>query len=254
MNLSSRIIKAQDVKLSAQPTNEKSEPLIPTQADAVTIDLASQPRDSKREAPVRFRGVCHLPAKDAGFHSQDNHQEVSQKIDKIRKQAEKKINIAQKDAYDRGCADGLKKGVDQKKQELSHAFESVAKLSKEFEDLKESILEGSERQILDLAILIAGKVVHKEVTTDREVIVSVLKEAMKNIQESESACICLNPKDYDHIAEATPDFLNSYGNTSIKKDEEVGRGGAVIETNSGSVDARLDKQLIKIMESLCDVH
>jgi flagellar biosynthesis/type III secretory pathway protein FliH len=36
----------------------------------------------------------------------------------------------------------------------------------------------------------------------------------------------------------------------IEKDEEIGQGGAVIETHSGIVDARLDQQLDKIKESL----
>ena len=121
-------------------------------------------------------------------------------------------------------------------------------------DLKKQILEGSEKQILDLAFLIAGKVIHKEVSTGREVILSVLRDAMKNIQEREGIRIRLNPGDYRDIIEVKPDFFEIYGDISIEKDEGIGQGGAMIETNSGSVDARLDKQLNKIMESLCDEH
>jgi len=255
MNLSSRIIKAQDVKLTGSLSGKIRVPPVPTQVNTGTpVDMRHERAVLKREAPVRFRGVCHLPEKDAGFNAHENHRENSAEIEKIRKQAKERIKIAEKEAYDRGCSEGRRDGIDQKNRELSLSSQSVAKLIRELEDLKKQILEDSEKEILDLAFLIAGKVIHKEVSTGREVILSVLRDAMRNMQESEGVRIRLHPGDYRHIIEVKPDFLERYGDISIEKDEGIGQGGAMIETNSGSVDARLDKQLNKIMESLCDEH
>ncbi len=192
--------------------------------------------------------------REAGFNDFENNRDIMIEIEKIRKQAEERIKIAEKDAYDRGCSEGRRDGIDQKNRELSLTAESVAKLIRELEDLKKQILEGSEKEILDLVFLIAGKVIHKEVSTGREVILSVLRNAMKNMQEREGVRIRLNPGDYSHIVEAKPDFLDSFSDILIEKDEGIGKGGAMIETNSGAVDARLDQQLNKIMESLCDEH
>ena len=167
---------------------------------------------------------------------------------------EERIKIAEKNASDRGFSEGLKKGIEQEKRESSLSVESVGKLIRELKKLKKQFLEGSEKEIIDLAFLIAEKVIHKEVSIGREVIVSVLRDAMKSMQERDGVSIRLNPGDYCHLTEAKPDFLDSYNDILIEKDEGIGQGGVIIETYSGVVDARLDKQLNKIMESLHDEH
>ncbi len=87
-------------------------------------------------------------------------------------------------------------------------------------------------------------------STDREILFSVLGDAMRNIQERNDVSIRLNPEDHRYIIEAKPDFLDSFGDILIEKDEEIGQGGAVIKTHFGTLDARLDQQLNKIRESL----
>jgi len=174
--------------------------------------------------------------------------------EEIRKETEERIKIAEKDTYDRGFSEGLREGIDREKKQLSLVAGSVANLIRELKKMKKDFQENSEKEIMDLVFLIAGKVIHKEVSTGREVILSVLRDAMKNMQEREGVRIRLNPVDYSHIKEVKPDFLESFNNILIEKDEGIGQGGAMIETYSEIVDARLDQQLNKIMETLRDEH
>jgi len=219
--LSSRIIKAQDVKLTG----------------------------SREKTPAEFtRGICHIPANKAGSNARENSRDIDVEIKEIRMQAEERVKITSKEAYDRGFSEGVTEGMDRKKRELSLAAESVAKLVRELKRLKEELLESSEKEIIDLVFSIARKIIHKEVSADREVVLSVLKDAMKNMQERDGVRIRLNPEDYRYITEAKPDFLDSFGDMSIEKDEEIGQGGAVIETHLRAVDARLDQQLNKIKD------
>ena len=169
------------------------------------------------------------------------------------KEVEEKVKIAEKEAYDKGFLEGIREGINREKKELALTVESVAKLVRELKMLKEKLWESSEREMIDLAFLIAGKVIHTEVSTSKEVILTVLKDTIRNIQDKEGIKIRLNPADYNYITEAKPDFPGSFcnmKNISIEKDEEIGRGGAMIETRWGEVDARLDQQLNKIRESL----
>jgi flagellar assembly protein FliH len=238
MYSSDRIIKAQDVKLTDPPATARHE------------------RAGSREKALAgfIRGICHIPVNEAGFKARKNKRDIDAEIEKPGKQPEEqieeRIKIAEKKAYDRGFLKGVTKGIDQEKRKLSLAAESVAKLIRELKVLKEEFLEGFEKEIIDLVFSIAGRVIHKEVGADREVVLSVLKDAMRNMQERDDVSIRLNPEDHRYITEAKPDFLDSYGDILIEKDEEIGQGGAVIETHSGIVDARLDQQLDKIKESL----
>lgn len=210
--------------------------------------------DSRKKAPVRFiRGICDIPTDNSRIdkiNPHKNNKGIRIKFKKTRKKVEEEIQIAEKKAYDKGFSEG----ADQGKREISPTVESLAKLIRELGNLKEEILDRSQKEIIDLAFSIAGKVIHKEVNTTEDVVLSVLKDAMKNMQGKGDIRIRLNPGDYHHIREVTPDFLDSYGDIMIEKDEEISRGGAVIETHSGRVDARLDQQLNNIRESFHDEH
>jgi flagellar assembly protein FliH len=250
-----RVIKAKDATLPDLPVKLVRTPLVSPKHSSGFGGPGKALADSRGESPVSFvRGICHLQAPGSAWNALENNRTTSAKIEKIKKQSEERIKIVEKDTYARGFSEGLKKGMDQEKMELSLAVESVAKLIKELKTLKKELLESSDKQIIDLAFLIAGKVIHKEVNTGREVILSVLRDAMKNMQEREVVRIRLNSGDYSHIKEVKPDFLDGFSDIVIEKDDGIGLGGAMLEAYSGAVDARLDTQLNKIMESLCDEH
>lgn len=233
-----KVIKAQDIKLTDPP------------------DTARHKRGgSMGKAPARFvLGICHIPANEADFNARGNNMDIGSEIEEPGKQIEERIKIAAKEAYDRGFSKGVTQGIDREKRELALAAESVAKLIRELKVLKQEFLEGSEKEIIDLVFSIVGGVIHKEVSAGREVVLSVLKDAMRNMQDRDGVSICLNPEDHRYITEAKPDFLDSFGDILIEKDEEIGQGGAVIETHSRVVDARLDQQLNKIRDQMSEVR
>jgi len=233
-----KVIKAQDIKLT-DPT-----------------DTARYKQGWARGNPRAcfVRGVCHIPANEANSNARGNNMGVGSEIKETEKQIEERIKIAAKQAYEKGFSEGMIKGVEQEKRELSLAAESIAKLVRELKMLKEEFLKSAEKGIIDLAFSIAGRVIHKEVSTGREVVLSVLKDAMKNMSERDGVVIRLNPGDYCYIIEAKPDFLDNFGDILIVKDEKIDQGAAVIETHWGTVDARLDQQLDKIRCHVSEVR
>ncbi len=242
---SNKVIKAQDIKL--------------TDSDSPVYHAGTGRRE---KAPSRFvRGICHIPTNKADFNTRWDTRgtnmnigsEIEEPWKQPEKQIEERIKIAAKEAYDRGFSKGVTDGIDREKRKLALAAESVAKLIRELKVLKEEFSEGFEKEIIDLVFSIAGSVIHKEVSVDREVVLSVLSDAMKNMQERGGVSIRLNPKDHRYITEAKPDFLDSFGDILIEKDEEIGQGGAVIKTHSGTLDARLDQQLNKIKDQVSGI-
>ncbi len=222
MNLSSRIIKAPNVNLV----------------------------DPKEKVKPKFIKINFQTEKDD--ISKENN-DVETEIAQIRKEAEKKIKIAEKKAYDRGFLEGLQEGTDQEKRKISTVLESITKITKDFRGLKEEYFKNSEKDIVELIFLIAKKVIHKEVSLSKDIILAVVRDAMKSVRDKKDIKITLNPKDYNYIMETKPNFFNNFcdmKNILIEKDEGIGQGGAVIETHSGGIDARLDQQLSKIEERL----
>lgn len=218
MNLSNKIIKAHDIKLT----------------------------ESKEKLQPRFIKI-NFQTKDKSDDKDRN--KIRHDIIAKRKEI--------KDACDKAFSEGLREGIDQEKKKLSMAMESVAKLIKDLKILKNEFLKNSEKEIIDLIFLIAERVIHKEVSTSKDIIISVLRDTVKNINDREGVKIRLNPKDYNYVMEIVPDFLDKFcdmKNKLIEEDEEIGQGGAVIETYSGEIDARLDHQLDKIKKTLISTH
>jgi len=166
---------------------------------------------------------------------------------------EDRIKKAENVAYNTGYSEGIHEGRTREKQELSLSLASVEKLITTLKTLKTELMERFESDILSLSMAIAEKVIHKEVSINRDVIVAVLKDTIRHIKDKEGLRIRLNPDDYNYMTEIKPDIFNNYidmNNVRFEVDGQIQRGGAVVETNFGEMDAQLDHQLQRIEESL----
>jgi len=153
------------------------------------------------------------------------------------------------EAYARGFAEGQKS----KHKEVIDALESLATATKSIPTIKKNILEKGEEQMVKLALAIAEKIIQQEVSTKKDVIFAVLKNAIKNIAETEGMKIRLNTQDFRYMMEVKKDFLQSFDgirNVVFEEDSSIKRGGAVVETMFGDVDARLESQIKEIKTAM----
>jgi flagellar assembly protein FliH len=168
----------------------------------------------------------------------------------LKKAIAKEIAHAEAQALKKGFTDGLKKGKEQQKLEAAQTVKTLTLLIQELNDLKQKILETAEEQIVALALAIAQKVIHTEIATRREIIQGVLKDAIRSIVDRENMKIHVHPLDFQYMIEIKADFLSNFDgvkNIVFEEDETVQRGGAVIETLFGEVDARIDQQFNEII-------
>ncbi len=162
-----------------------------------------------------------------------------------RAETEKKIKALQSDAYAKGFADGRAK----ERRELSEAVQAAVSLILELEHIRRDTFERMETRILDLAFSIASKVLHREVRTNPDVIAGVLKAAVRHLTDRDGIRIHVNPKDYDYLLNVNADALKEVEglrSAVFVRDEGIKRGGTLIETAFGEVDARLEEQLSEI--------
>jgi len=95
-------------------------------------------------------------------------------------------------------------------------------------------------------------VIRQEVATDRDVILSVLREAVKNVLDRDRIKIRLNPIDHERMAKLTPALIAGFEgirSIALEADESIGLGGAVIETAFGEIDATIEQQLEEILKA-----
>ncbi|MBP7232935.1 MAG: hypothetical protein KBA28_13500 [Syntrophaceae bacterium] len=169
--------------------------------------------------------------------------------EKIFQLTESQIKKIQQEAYTKGHADGLQV----QSKDIAAKLDVLTAATKTIPQIKKDILQKGEEQMVKLAIAIAERILHQEVTTRKEVIIEVLKSALKNITETDGMKVRLNPQDFRYMMEVKKDFLQSFDgirNIVFEEDTSVKRGGAVVETLFGEVDARLESQLKEIKSAI----
>ncbi len=173
--------------------------------------------------------------------------------EKTRREMREKIAQVKDESYKAGYDRGYKEGVEKQKKEALKLVQTVTELVKEIGVYKKGIMEKAEGEMLDLAFGIAEKVVHQEITTNRDVIQSVMKDAIKSIVDKDGLKIRLNPADFNYMMEIKTDFLQSIDgikNVVFEEDAGIRQGGVVVESLFGEVDARIDKQFKEVRHRL----
>ena len=120
------------------------------------------------------------------------------------------------------------------------------------ENIRRSILERGEAKVLKLVIAVARKVIRREVAMDRDVILGVLREAVKNVLDRDRIKVRLHPGDHERLSKLTPGLIAGFEgirSITLEADEGIGAGGAVIETAFGEIDATLEQQLEEILKA-----
>ena len=208
---------------------------------------------SAEKVPIKFiPDQYHIPATETNGHMTGDAGNNQPK--KNREAVEAKQRAVEKEAYHKGFSKGVTEGMARERKNLCQTTELVAKLNRELNTLNVNFLKNNKKTILDLAFAIAARVIHKEVSTDRQIILSVLEDALRDIQDRQGAKILLSPEDYRCVTEAPPAFLDQCRDILFERDEKIAPGGVVIEGPTGIVDARLDQQFYKIKDALYDGH
>ena len=174
-------------------------------------------------------------------------------IEHLKSEYDKRLKKTEKEAYERGVKEGLRNAEDQTRKESVKGLEAIQNQLKEVALLKKDILKKAEKDILSLSISIAEKIIQQEITSHQDTIQSILKAAMKSILDRDNIKIRLNPSDFSYMMGIKEDFLQGFDgikNIVIEEDGSIIKGGAVIETQFGEVDARIDRQFAEVKNQL----
>ena len=149
-------------------------------------------------------------------------------------------------AYNEGFMKGEKAGSESERKRLQTLFDTLEKAITELGKLKEDLSLNVERGAVELALEIAEKIVSHEVSVNKETLLGVLKGALEKIVDQEKIKIRINKADLQLINESgcqISGLTDNIKDVIIEGDETISRGGCVIETGFGCIDARIESQL-----------
>lgn len=191
-------------------------------------------------------------------------QQAQQDVARYRAQAQQEAEqcLAQAQAHAEALAqeaytDGYKRGEETARQEATEQCATLlASLRQALEDLthvRADALSLAAEDMLTLALHLARKIVHYEVERHPQVLVATLQRALAYLVDDDHVVIRVNP---DDLAQAQALQLRLWGREEadmapmFRADESVGRGGCVIDSEFGLIDARIEAQFAELEQHL----
>jgi flagellar assembly protein FliH len=111
--------------------------------------------------------------------------------------------------------------------------------------------ERLERQAVDLALFLAEKIVGSAVDAAPELVVEAVRGALRGLVERERVTVLVHPDDLELVRGAMSGLIATLGgieHCEVQAERRVARGGAVVRTPDGDVDARIDVKLQRARE------
>jgi flagellar biosynthesis/type III secretory pathway protein FliH len=115
----------------------------------------------------------------------------------------------------------------------------------------EAAAERLETQAVELALMLAEKIVGAAVEAKPELVVEAVRGALRGLVERERITVLVNPADLELVREAIGGVVAAMGgieHCDVQAERRVGRGGAVVRTPDGDVDASVDAKLERARE------
>lgn len=189
-------------------------------------------------------GILNKKVMDAKGRAGAIIEDARSEAEKIREEA-KDLLAQVKAEMEKAKEEGFQKGHE---EGLSSVTEQVVA----FERMKEEFYKGAEENIIKLVMMVAEKVIGKIAGEHSEAISSIVKQALEK-SLGERIVVRLSPADYKTVTDSGFEFRDMLDRTkriTFKEDETIAQGGCVLETEVGTIDARLETQLDAIRKAL----
>ena len=158
------------------------------------------------------------------------------------------ISQAHKDGY----SIGFKDGCFEEKKRIDNLANTVSEVLSNLEIFRAQMLEQAEESIVKVVIALTRKIIFKEPFITEEVLLKIIRNSLSMVVDPTGLKIKVNPEDLKILNESKKsleEIIGKNADISIESDTAILKGGCIIETDFGDIDARIESQL-EIMEKV----
>jgi flagellar assembly protein FliH len=155
-------------------------------------------------------------------------------------------------AYRQGRAEGEAIGAQHAAAQIDAVRKQVDQLMSELAGCRARLRREAEHDLVKLAIAIARRILHRQITVDPEALQGLVKAALDRLDARETFRARFHPEDLKLLS----GFLGSLNlprNLELVPDARLERGAAVFETSRGILDASVETQLSEIERGFTDL-
>ena len=174
---------------------------------------------------------------------------LEEKLAEARVQWEQEAEQKIKEAYEKGKEESTSAA----EEKISEKVAQLASIIESLKEERQSLLKQAETAVVDMSLAIARKFVDTATVMNSDLIKKTIKSAVKMVTEKDKVIIRINPEDLEEVRAHQDDIIfigDGIGKLEIRPDKKVDRGGCVVETEAGNIDARIESRFAEIEKTL----
>lgn len=151
---------------------------------------------------------------------------------------------------------GVQEGQASAQHEMSAQLEAMnlrmARSIEELSGLRQRYRHEAEEDVVGLALAIARRILHRELTVAPDALLGLVKAALDKIEAREVHRVRIRPED----AAMVKQFLEKMGlpqRVEVISDPGLERGAVILDSSRGALDASVETQLAEIERGLADL-
>jgi flagellar assembly protein FliH len=157
------------------------------------------------------------------------------------------------DIRERAYAEGYAAGLEEARDRTAPAAEALAAAAREVASLRDTAAQAVEAAAVELALQIAEQALGAALAVEPARVLDIVRGALRRLLERERLLVLVNPEDLDVVRAGMGALVSELGgieHVEVQAERRVVRGGAVVRTAEGDVDANLSTKLERAREVL----
>jgi flagellar assembly protein FliH len=175
---------------------------------------------------------------------------------KVLKQSKEKLLILEKEAYEKGFAQGEKDGLELGQKKNGMIIQQMQNLLAEMERQRNALYRNHVREMIQLILKIAQKVIHRETLSQEGILVQNLEQAIQQAVDRKKIFVHINPADTQCLQghpELEAFFREEDRGLKMMEDPSIQRGGCLLQTSFGDIDATIENQIDQIASRIWQI-
>jgi flagellar assembly protein FliH len=157
---------------------------------------------------------------------------------------------AKRESFQRGFSEGRAVGRDQAAAELQPIMDRLSRSLSDLASIRSRVRKAAESDLLKLAIAVARRVLHRELTLDPGSIEGLIRVALEKLESRELCRVRVHPDQEPVIRTLLARF--SAAPVELIPDPTLQCGDVLFETAHGTLDGSIEAQLQEIERGFAD--
>lgn len=225
-------------------------------AQAEAKEIVAKAEQAAFDEVKRQTDQAQVAKTNAEAEAADVLKKANEEAAAIIAQAQEEKQKIHDEAYKTGFDEGREKGYEEGNLEAQRLIDRLHVILDRIMDKRQEILDNTEQQIVELVLLMARKVVKVISENQRNVVMSNVLQALRKVKGRGDVVVRVNLADVKLTTEHTKDFMRAVENIqniTVAEDSSIDRGGCIIETDFGAIDARISSQLAELEQKILEI-